>query len=119
MYNDNEQPYVPQVGDTVRHEFWQENDTAQVRGLSERSMLLQRSNATTETAWARGPRWIKVETPTPLPERWINVYLNGHTAAHDKKATAEHFALANRLVILHVWTDIDGNDHAEIERVAL
>ena len=58
--------------------------------------------------------WIKVETPTPLHERWINTYPDGYTAAYSSKASADMYA-GEGVITVHIWTDADGVDR--IERV--
>jgi len=108
--------YVPQVGDAVRHEAWDSGSEAvDITAVGVRRFLAAVRGV--ESTYVIDEGWSKVETPTPLPERWINVYPNGHVAAHNKKATADHFALADRIILLHVWTDDDGVEHADIERV--
>ena len=59
--------------------------------------------------------WIKVETPTPLSEMWVNCYPNGHGSTFETRQDANNWASTNRIALVHIWTDADGVDR--IERV--
>lgn len=67
------------------------------------------------------PGWVGIPEdlprPEPPPERWINVYNFPSYLGWPSRARADAEAAPNRLAVLHVWTDADGVDHAEIERV--
>ena len=116
MYNDNEQPYVPQVGDTVRRPLWAPStDPVEVTATGRRRFLGLDSSG--EYPYDIDGGWVKVVKPLPLPERWINTYANGRACAHFTRQEANHASMRERIAVLHIWTDADGNDHAEIERV--
>ena len=109
--------YVPQVGDTVRHDAWSEGDTARVTAVGERKVLMVRG-LLPEASWDLCHQWHKVVKPKPLPERWVNLTTRGLGNDYSSKADADEVAASHRLAILHIWTDADGVDHADIERVA-
>ena len=74
------------------------------------------------STWKGSNRWFRLDpkpTPPPLPEYWMNYYAhNGWWGNHHKTEEAARDARARGcLAVIHVWTDDDGNDHAEIERV--
>jgi len=107
--------YTPKVGDRVRHDAWGKGDTARVTAVGERKVLMVRG-LLPEASWDICQRWHKVETP--LPEQWFNVYPgNIGWPAYSHGITAEESAGDHRIAVLHIWTDADGVDHAEIERV--
>ena len=109
-------PYVPQVGDTVRHPAWR-SETVTVTAIGKRCLLAVDQNDR-EFSYDISNSWVKVETPTPLPERWANVYPDGFWQSHATAMAARRNGHAARIAVLHIWTDTDGNDHADIERVA-
>jgi len=117
MNNDNEQPYVPQAGDTIRHEVWAPGDTALITAVGRTHMLLSRNGAPDREAWQIRNHWIKVETPLPLPEQWSNVYPDGFWQSHTTAMSARVNSHDGRIAVLHIWTDADGVDHAEILRI--
>ena len=110
--------YVPQVGDTVCRYDWPPNESIVVTAVG-RDRFLALFDSGTEVSYEIGGDWIKVVKPTPLPEQWINVYPgNIGWPAYSQGLTAEECAGDHRLAILHIWTDANGVDHADIERVS-
>ena len=107
--------YVPQVGDTVRHPAWP-SETLAITAVG-RDHLLAINEHGTEIKYVLSDKWVKVETPTPLPEWWINVYPSNIGTCFPCRADAQRYVMSERIAVLHIWTDADGVDHAEIERV--
>ena len=58
-----------------------------------------------------------METPTPLPEVWANLDADGCLVNYSTRERADKFPNRDRVAVVHIWTDSDGVDHAEIERV--
>ena len=57
-------------------------------------------------------------TPAPLADCWYYVTTAGRVSLpKDTRADAIDHAGMNVLAVVHIWTDSDGVDHAEIERV--
>jgi len=110
--------YVPQVDDRVRRYDWTNGNHMDVDYVG-RTIIAGTDRFGNEWSTGLDGDWIKVETPTPLPERWANVYPDGiwqdHKSARSANTNATH---KNRLAILHIWTDANGVDHADIERVS-
>jgi len=57
--------------------------------------------------------WVKVVKPTPLPNLWVNAYPTGEAYGWNTRARADGFARDGRMVLLHIWTDADGEDQME------
>ena len=106
--------YVPVKGDRARQASWLRTEYIDVDYVG-RSVVVGIDEAEREQTHALDRVWIKVETTTPLPEQWINVYSNT-SIGHDDRAEANRAANYERIVCLHIWTDADGKDR--IERVA-
>ena len=112
--------YVPQVGDTVRRDIWTDPClSVKVTAVGRNRFLAINAeddelSYPTHLDWV----WVKVETPAPLPDRWINVHPRGLGATYPPtQASANFGALPGRIAVLHIWTDADGVDHADIERL--
>jgi hypothetical protein len=120
----NPWPYVPQVGDTVRKPAWVNDPHLWLQVVATNGPVFLANYASngrpSSTSWGLGAEWVKVdwvEPPTPLPDAWINVYPGylWSPFAYGDADRASGGALADRIAVLHIWTDADG-DHAEIER---
>ena len=109
--------YVPKVGDRVRAATWSARSYMDVVAVGQMAVF-GIDEVGDEWCPDLDREWIKVETPTPLPERWANVYPDGIWQDHKTALSANTNATyRNRMAVLHIWTDADGVDHAEIERV--
>ena len=62
-----------------------------------------------------------IPKPEPLPNRWVNLYDGDPFWGFPDRAAADDGEGMKcgwtRIGVLHLWTDADGVDHAEIERV--
>ena len=106
--------YVPEVGDRVRLASWAETDWMVVLHVGGKS-IFGIDNDGDEWCPNLDREWIKVETPTPLPERWINAYPDGFATTYLTRAIADEYAGESRIALVRIWTDADGVDR--IERV--
>jgi len=106
--------YTPQVGDRVHLYHWPKDYTAEVLFVGDRQVFL-RDIGGQEDSFYINLDWIKVETPSPLPERWINLY-ERCSVTHVSRRDASNGADDKRIAVIHIWTDKHGVDHAEIER---
>jgi len=109
--------HTPEVGDRVRRASWVPSmDAVDVTAIGRYRFLGVDSDG--EFPYDIDDNWVKVIKPTPLPEQWLNVYPgNIGWPAYGHGFTAEECAGDHRIAVLHIWTDADGVDHAEIERV--
>ena len=107
--------YVPQVGDRIRLQHWV-HDWIDVKYVSRELVIGVDGYGNERMPWLSEP-WVKAVEP--LPERWSNVYPDGFWQSHETAISARRNGHVGRIAVLHIWTDTDGNDHAEIERVAL
>jgi len=113
--------YVPQVGDRVRRTNWSDRlymDTEYVG----RSLVVGADpdgrEMTATLSSTGGGEWVKVVTPAPLADCWYYVTTAGRVSLpKDTRADAIDHAGMNVLAVVHIWTDSDGVDRAEIERV--
>ena len=92
-------PYVPKVGDRVRHDAWAAMDTARVTAVGERKVLMVRG-LLPEASWDLCNIWTKVEEPTLLPEGWANVYPSGVANTHNTRGKAEAAATPGRIALV-------------------
>ena len=109
--------YTPQVGDRVRRESWSASTpSVDVTAIgSYRFLGVDRDG---EFPYDMDGEWVKVVEPTPLPERWANVYPDGVGLDYARRSGTDEVTRVNeRIAVLHIWTDADGVDHGEIERV--
>ena len=109
--------YVPQVGDRVRWDWWGPDESLHVDFVGQ-ERIFGTFNDGSEGSYSLDCRWIKVETPTPLPDGCINVYASASGLWFSNRRQAESYSRHGRIAVVHIWTDSDGVDHAEIERVA-
>jgi len=108
--------YTPKVGDRVRRAGFHHDQWFDVTAVGLVCFLGTESDGF-ESAEPIGADWVRVETPTPLPECWVNVTTTGLGNDWPTRAETDEVAGRNTVAVLHVWTDADGVDHAEIERV--
>ena len=109
--------YVPVKGDRVRHTSWADTEWLDVLCVGGQQVFGIDADGDEWSITLIGD-WIKVETPPRLPERWVNLTTRGLGNDYGIRADADEVASSSRLAVLHIWTDSDGEDHAEIERVA-
>lgn len=58
-----------------------------------------------------------VPTPTPLPDGWFNLYPRPQLPGlWPSRAVADSQAGPDRIAVVHIWTDEDGVDRAEVIR---
>ena len=108
-------PYVLVKGDRVRRESWGCGEYVDVDHVG-RNVVVGIDECDSERTMVLSVgEWIKVETPTPLPERWINAYPEGYGSACWTRQSADRWADGTRIALVHIWTDADGVDR--IERV--
>lgn len=107
--------YIPQVGDRVRHEEWDAGCWCDVLAI-DGGDIFARTELGDAEVWTMGDGWRKVEAPTPLPDAWFNTYA---TSGYETRQMADGWANDDRIAVVHIWTDADGNDHADIERCPL
>jgi len=113
--------YVPQVGDRVRRTNWSDRLYMDVEYVG-RSLVVGadpdgREMTATLSSTTSG-EWVKVETPAPLADCWYYVTKTGLVSPpKDSRAIAFDHAGVHVPAVVHIWTDSDGVDHAEIERV--
>ena len=104
--------YVPQVGDRVRRDGWQDGDYVEVTAVGRSFLLAVLVRTDMESMYRftdtdEGP-WEPYVEPVVYPERWINVYPNG---CYDSTATREQAGrvAANsdlaRLGVIHLAAD--------------
>jgi len=109
-------PYVPVKGDRVRRAGWDNPKYIDVDYVGRSVFVGYDENDNEHTMFLSIGEWIKVETPTPLPERWANFYPNKAVVLlHGARDRAEATATPGRIATVHIWTDADGVDR--IERV--
>lgn len=60
---------------------------------------------------------VPIPQPTPLGDWWFNWYPDGARWGYNSEAEADSYGGASRIAKEHVWTDADGNDHAEVIRL--
>ena len=106
--------YVPVKGDRVRRPAWSDAEYFLVLNVARNTFHCVDADGGEWSITLDG-EWVKVETPTPLPELWINAYPDSYIRAHDTSTEAQRHALDNRIALVHIWTDADGVDR--IERV--
>jgi len=106
--------YVPQAGDRVQRASWYSHEHFDVTAVG-RGYFLGINDDGYESARSLSGEWIKVETPTPLPERWQNVSTQGFITTYRTNWDADRYAADDRIACIHIWTDADGVDR--IERV--
>jgi len=108
--------YTPKVGDSVRRASWMPSmHSVDVTAIGRYRFLGVDSDG--EFPHDLNGKWIKVETPLPLPEQWSNVYPDGFWQSHTTAVSAGVNSHDGRIAVLHIWTDADGVDHAEILRI--
>ena len=113
--------YVPQVGHRARRTNWSDRLYMDVEYVG-RSFVVGvdpdgREMTATLSSTTSG-EWVKVETPAPLADCWYYVTTAGFVSLpKDSRAIAIAIAAVHALAVVHIWTDSDGVDHAEIERV--
>jgi len=110
--------YVPQVGDTVRHPAWP-SEILTITAVG-RHHLLAVNEQGTEIKYVIAGTWVKVVKPTPLPYALINVHPAFTSGSLWTRRDADRIAGQHpdhRIAVIHLWTDEEGVDHADIERV--
>ena len=107
-------PYVPQVGDRVRTARWSDTSYMDVIAVGQTAIFGIDEDGD-EWCPDLDVEWLKVETPTPLPERWLNFDSIGIQNNYPTRAQADAVAADDRIALIHIWTDADGVDR--IERV--
>jgi hypothetical protein len=107
--------YTPQVGDRVRRHYWRRGyiDVQHVGN----AYFMGINSAGEEVARRLDEDWVKVGTPAPLPDFWSNVDRWGVAGIWRDRAGADKYAINDRLAVVHIYTDADGVDHADIHRV--
>lgn len=108
--------YRPQVGDMVREASW---TSPAVEVMYVGTNLFVGNDGTYEDCWPLDNDWIKVEPKVPLPDRWVNVWNDGLGASSNstKEDADLFFHHGHRIAVIHIYTDAEGVDHADIERV--
>jgi hypothetical protein len=111
--------YRPQVGDLIKLSNWKSDDIVEVLYVGNRIMLTRDTKTGYESSFGIDVNeWIKVEKPIPLMEIWGNIYSgSSDIVTHSSLAAANRTADSDRLAILHIYTDADGVDQAEITRI--
>ena len=108
--------YVPQVGDTVQHPVFPSQALAVV-AVGRHHMLAVNEHGD-EVTYLLATKWTRVVKPTPLSNCWYYTTASGFLSyPKDSRAIALDHASGYAAAILHIWTDADGVDHAEIERI--
>ena len=111
--------YVPEVGDRVYTSEWGgpgKGNKMEVTAVGARSFLGLQVNGI-ERQLDLSFKWVKVDTPQPLPDRWVNATPAGLGLDHPTRAAADAAAGPTRIALLHIWTTPDHRDVFEIERV--
>ena len=106
--------YVPVKGDRVRRPEWVSRNHMDVLFVGGQMVFGTNQSGFEFTSGVEG-EWVKVETPTPLPETWMNAYPNGLATSYRTREIANDYADESRIALVHIWTDADGVDR--IERV--
>ena len=109
--------YIPQVGDRVRRSSWAETEWLDVLCVGGQQVFGIDNEGEEWCPDLDGDEWINVVNLKPLPERWSNVYPDGFWQSHTTAMSARVNSHDGRIATLHIWTDADGVDHTEIERV--
>jgi hypothetical protein len=109
-------PYRPVAGDRIRRPWWKPGHHRDVKHVGA-FYLIADNDLGDEVVDDVTGEWIKVETPAPLPETWLNVTTSGFGGSYVDRLAAEQFARGHRIAVVHIYTDADGVDHADIERV--
>ena len=124
--------YTPQVGDRVRG--GPGCPQYDVSAVGRHRFLAEVVNGDSDSPFSEvvlpiNANWEKVETPEPLPESWIALIgspddpnysyatKGGSSLEEAVDYAATVFHDAPLLAVVHVWTDEQPTDHAEIERV--
>jgi hypothetical protein len=117
--------YTPAVGHMVRQSGWGDADTLEVTAVGRFKFLTLTLDGIQEQSWNLAGEWVQVVQPKPLTETWAGVAARGGTYSFMGATSAATAAVGCRqawgtspLAIVHIWTDADGVDHAEIERFA-
>ena len=107
--------YIPVKGDRVRSPAWLATAWMDVLYVGGKH-IFGVNNEGDEWCPRLDNDWIKVETPIPLPEIWMNTFPTGQVSTHFTKPAAEAYGeTRDRATFVHIWTDADGED--QIERV--
>ena len=114
--------YIPQPGDRIKRDKWRRDerwDVALVEGPH--VLVYMRDDHDVLPEWhdleshpTAGP-WVKVETPEPLPERWIALDDSGYELdwSDTREGFDTHLGGLGNLAVVHVWTDADGTDRQQ------
>ena len=106
--------YVPVKGDRVRRPEWASGNHMDVLFVGGQMVFGTNQSGFEFTSGVEGD-WVKVETPTPLPERFMNLNADGTANTYTSRAVADSYAGPSRIAVIYIWTDADGVDR--IERV--
>lgn len=107
--------YRPQVGDVVRRPNWPDDWAEEVTAVDDTHFISADDEDPSERCLRKlSGEWIKVEPKPEIEDRWINWGARGPIAAHRSRATADRYADALRLFVLHVGMR-DDEYFAEIE----
>jgi hypothetical protein len=118
--------YIPAVGHMVRKAHWGDVDELEVTAVGRFEFLTLTLNGRDEQSWKLASEWVQVVKPEPLTETWVCVSTQGVESLHNDRsandaATAvekcEWVWFAQPVAVVHIWTDAEGADHAEVERV--
>jgi len=109
-------PYRPVAGDRIRRPWWKPGHHRDVKYVGA-FYLIADNDLGDEVVDDVTGEWIKVEIPAPLPDQWSNVDRWGVTGTWCDRAGADEYAPDDRIAVVHIYTDADGVDHADIERV--
>ena len=105
--------YVPIKGDRIRRTRWLDVEYLDVIEVG-RTQIFGVAEDGDELMCPLDGEWIKVKTPRPLPEQWLNAY-EDWASAYSTRELADGYAADHRIALVHIWTDADGVDR--IERV--
>jgi len=106
--------YVPVKGDRVRRPAWSDAEYFLVLNVARNTFHCVDADGGEWSITLDG-EWVKVETPTPLLERFMNLNADGTTYTYTSRAFADSYAGPSRIAVIYIWTDADGVDR--IERV--
>jgi hypothetical protein len=98
------EPYRPQVGDTVRLRISTGTKVVEVTAVGRERFLGLFDGF--ECSYEIDDDWVKDVVPTPLPERWLNIYSNSVGVGYSSREAVDNVrSTSGRLGVIHVHAD--------------